>query len=122
MFMAPLRIFLLATLLAFVPASAFAQSIPGLTGTKPAAEEAKPAQPSADERAQRLAEQAATAQQRLTELKAELASAPKEIAESQRDLSKLKSSDTSDLVEKLAKLKSNAWQSVSRNCRPGRQR
>ncbi len=105
MFMAPLRIFLLATLLAFVPASAFAQSIPGLTGTKPAAEEAKPAQPSADERAQRLAEQAATAQQRLTELKAELASAPKEIAESQRDLSKLKASDTSDLVEKLAKLK-----------------
>ncbi|TYP63699.1 mechanosensitive channel MscK [Stutzerimonas stutzeri] len=103
--MAPLRTLLLATLLAFAPASTFAQSIPGLTGSKPAAEEAKPAQPSADERAQRLAEQAATAQQRLTELKAELASAPKEIVESQRALSKLKGIDTSDLADRLAKLK-----------------
>ena len=103
--MASLRTLLLATLLAFAPASTFAQSIPGLSGTKQAAEETKPAQPSADERAQRLAEQAATAQQRLTELKAELASAPKEIVESQRDLSKLKGIDTSDLVDKLAKLK-----------------
>ncbi len=103
--MAPLRTLLLATLLAFAPASSFAQSIPGLTGTKPAAEEAKPAQPSTDERAQRLAEQAATAQQRLTELKAELASAPKEIVESQRELSKLKGIDTSDLADRLAKLK-----------------
>ncbi|WP_407292981.1 mechanosensitive channel MscK [Stutzerimonas zhaodongensis] len=103
--MASLRTLLLATLLAFVPASGFAQSIPGLTGPKPAAEEAKAAQPSADERAQRLAEQAATAQQRLTELKAELAGAPKEIAEAQRELSKLKGSDSSDLVDKLAKLK-----------------
>jgi len=103
--MAPLRTLLLATLLAFAPASTFAQSIPGLTGSKPAAEEAKPAQPSADDRAQRLAEQAATAQQRLTELKAELASAPKEIVESQRALSKLKGIDTSDLADRLAKLK-----------------
>ncbi|MEL7557442.1 mechanosensitive channel MscK [Stutzerimonas chloritidismutans] len=103
--MAPLRTLLLATLLAFAPASSFAQSIPGLSGAKPAAEEAKPAQPSADDRAQRLAEQAATAQQRLTELKAELASAPKEIVESQRELSKLKGIDTSDLADRLAKLK-----------------
>ncbi|MBU1771793.1 MAG: mechanosensitive channel MscK [Gammaproteobacteria bacterium] len=103
--MAPLRTLLLATLLAFAPASTFAQSIPGLTGSKPAAEEPKPAQPSADDRAQRLAEQAATAQQRLTELKAELASAPKEIVESQRALSKLKGIDTSDLADRLAKLK-----------------
>ncbi|MGE6527639.1 mechanosensitive channel MscK [Pseudomonas sp. NPDC077382] len=103
--MAPLRTLLLATLLAFASASTFAQSIPGLTGSKPAAEEAKPAQPSADDRAQRLAEQAATAQQRLTELKAELASAPKEIVESQRALSKLKGIDTSDLADRLAKLK-----------------
>ena len=103
--MAPLRTLLLATLLAFAPASTFAQSIPGLTGSKPAAEEAKPAQPSADDRAQRLAEQAATAQQRLTELKAELASAPKEIVESQRALSKLKGIDPSDLADRLAKLK-----------------
>ncbi len=105
MFMAPLRTLLIATLLAFAPASTFAQTIPGLSGSKPAAEEAKPAQPSADERAQQFAEQAATAQQRLTELKAELASAPKEIAESQRELSKLKGGDTSDLADKLAKLK-----------------
>ena len=97
--MAPLRTLLLATLLAFAPASTFAQSIPGLTGSKPAAEEPKPAQPSADDRAQRLAEQAATAQQRLTELKAELASAPKEIVEAQRALSKLKGIDTSDLAD-----------------------
>jgi len=103
--MAPLRTLLLATLLAFAPASTFAQSIPGLTGSKPTAEEAKPAQPSADDRAQRLAEQAATAQQRLTELKAELASAPKEIVEAQRALSKLKGIDTSDLADRLAKLK-----------------
>ena len=103
--MAPLRTLLLATLLAFAPASTFAQSIPGLTGSKPAAEEPKPAQPSADDRAQRLAEQAATAQQRLTELKAELASAPKEIVEAQRALSKLKGIDTSDLADRLAKLK-----------------
>ena len=110
--MAPLRTLLLATLLAFAPASTFAQSIPGLTGSKPAAEEPKPAQPSADDRAQRLAEQAATAQQRLTELKAELASAPKEIVESQRALSKLKGIDTSDLADRLAKLKVPALRSA----------
>lgn len=104
--MSPLRTLLLATLLAFIPASTFAQSIPGLTGSQPAeAEPGKPAQPSADERAQRLAEQAATAQKRLAELKTELASAPKEIADSQRELSKLKGSDTVDLADKLAKLK-----------------
>lgn len=104
-FMAPLRTLLLATLLAFFPATIFAQSIPGLTGSSPAEEEAKPAQPSADERAQRLAEQAATAQKRLTDLKTELTSAPKEIADSQRELAQLKGSGNSDLAAQLAKLK-----------------
>ncbi len=103
--MAPLRTLLLATLLAFAPASIFAQSIPGLTASQPAEEEAKPAQPSAGERTQRLEEQAATAQQKLTDLRAQLASAPKEIAESQRELNKLKGSDSTDLAAKLAKLK-----------------
>ncbi len=103
--MASLRTLLLATLLAIAPVSVLAQSVPGLNASQPAEEEAgKPAQPSADDRAKRLAEQAGQAQQRLTELKTELAGAPKEIAAAQRELSKLKESDTSDLSAKLAKL------------------
>lgn len=103
--MASLRTLLLATLLAITPVYAFAQSVPGLSAGQPAEDEAaKSAQPSTDDRAKRLAEQAGEAQQRLTELKTELAGAPKEIAAAQRELSKLKGSDTSDLAAKLAKL------------------
>jgi potassium efflux system protein len=103
--MAPLRTLLLATLLAVTPVLAFAQSIPGLTGSPTTEEEAKPVQPSADERAKRLAEQAATAQKRLTDLKAELTNAPKEIADAQRELTRLKSTGAADLTAQLAKLK-----------------
>jgi potassium-dependent mechanosensitive channel len=104
--MASLRTFLLATLLALASTATFAQSIPGLTGSQPAeAQATKAAPPSADERRQALAEQADTAQKRLTALKAELANASKEIADAQRELGKLKGSDESDLAEKLAKLK-----------------
>jgi len=102
--MASLRNLLLATLLLVAPPLLHAApTIPGLTGNQSAGEEAKPAQPSNDERASRFADQASQAQQRLTELKAELAGAPKEIAEAQRELSKLKGSDTSELASKLAK-------------------
>src|SRR5690606_40446670 len=59
------------------------------------------AQPSADERKQRLLSQAEETRQRLTDLKAELAGAPKEISEAQRTLSKLVSEDNSDLPERL---------------------
>lgn len=101
--MASLRTLLLATLLAFATTAAFAQSVPGLTGGQPAEEDAsKPAQPSADERRQALTEQAAAAQKRLTALKTELTNAPKEIADAQRELSKLKSSNDSDMAQKLA--------------------
>jgi potassium efflux system protein len=101
--MASFRTLLLATLLAIAPASA--QSLPGLTASQPADESAaKPVQVTADDRTKRLAEQAGEAQRRLTELKAELAGAQKEITEAQRELSKLKASNTSDLAMKLAKL------------------
>lgn len=104
--MAFFRTLLLATLLAVTPTAIFAQSVPGLPSGQPAEEEAaKPAQPSADERRQALAERAAAAQKRLTELKTELSNAPKEIAESQRELSKLKGSDDSDMAQKLAAMK-----------------
>ncbi|MCQ2028250.1 mechanosensitive channel MscK [Stutzerimonas zhaodongensis] len=104
--MASLRSLLLATLLAFAPIVTLAQSVPGLPSSQPAEEEAaKPAQPSADERRQALAEQAAKAQKRLTTLKTELTNAPKEIADSQRELSKLKNSNDSDMAQKLASLK-----------------
>ena len=103
--MASLRTLLLATLLALTPLSGFAQSVPGLTGSQPAEEEAKPAQPSTDDRAKGFEEQAAAATKRLATVKTELAGAPKEITESQRELAKLKASDDGDLAEKLAKLK-----------------
>ncbi|MFL9814262.1 mechanosensitive channel MscK [Stutzerimonas sp. VN223-3] len=103
--MASFRTLLLATLLAIAPVYALAQSVPGLSAGQPAEDAAaKPAQPSTDDRAKLLAEQAGEAQQRLTELKTELAGAPKEIAAAQRELSKLKGSDTSNLAAKLAKL------------------
>ncbi len=103
--MASLRNLLLATLLLIAPPVLHAApAVPGLPGSQNAEEEApKPAQPSNDERASRFADQARQAQQRLVELKAELAAAPKEIAEAQRELSKLKGSDTSELASKLAK-------------------
>lgn len=106
--MASLRTLMLATLLAIAPLSAFvhaAPAVPGLTASQPAeAETPKDVQPSADERAQRFTEQAETAQQRLSELKAELAGASKEIATAQQELSKLKESDTRELAAQLAKL------------------
>ncbi|MCP9337254.1 mechanosensitive channel MscK [Stutzerimonas xanthomarina] len=106
--MALFRTLLLATLFIIAPSTAVVQAaptVPGLPGSQAGEAEApKDAQPSVDESAQRLAEQTETAQRRLDELKAELAGAAKEIAESQRELSKLKGSDTSDMPAKLAKL------------------
>ena len=71
--MALLRSLMLATLLAIVPSLSGIQaapSVPGLGGPSAAeAETPKDSQPSLDERAQRLAEQAETAQQRLADLK-----------------------------------------------------
>ncbi|MCQ4322405.1 mechanosensitive channel MscK [Stutzerimonas stutzeri] len=107
--MAFFRTLLLTTLFVIAPSSVLVQAapaVPGLPGSQAAEAEApKDAQPSIDEGAQRFADQTATAQRRLTELKAELAGATREIAESQRELSKLKGSDTSELPAKLAKLK-----------------
>ena len=103
--MAPLRILLLATLFALFPASSFAQTFPGLAANQPADEVTKSAQPNANEQTQTFDDQAATAQKRLSDLRAELARAPKEIAESQRELNKLKSSADTDLADKLAKMK-----------------
>ncbi len=106
--MALLRSLMLATLLAIVPSLSGIQaapSVPGLGGPSAAeAETPKDSQPSLDERAQRLAEQAETAQQRLADLKTELAGAPKEITKSQDELNKLKGSELGDLAAKLAKL------------------
>ncbi len=102
--MASLRNLLLASLLLIAsPLLHSAPTVPGLTANQSAEEEAKPAQPSNDERVSRFADQASQAQQRLAELKTELAGAPKEIAEAQRELSTLKGSDTSELASKLAK-------------------
>lgn len=104
--MASLRTFMLATLFAIASPFALVQAapaVPGLPGNQ-TAEAEKDAQPSANESAQRFTEQAETAQQRLADLKTELAGASKEIAAAQQELSKLKSSDTRDMAAKLAKL------------------
>ena len=106
--MASLRTFMLTTLLVIASPFAFVQAapaVPGLRDNQAAEAEApKDAQPSVSESAQRFTEQAETARQRLADLKTELAGASKEIAAAQQELSKLKSSDTSDMAAKLAKL------------------
>lgn len=108
--MPSLRFLALALLLALLPALPNAHAAPGiggLIGGSQASAKEEPqsnAQPSADERKQRLLSQAEETRQRLTDLKAELAGAPKEISEAQRTLSKLVSEDNSDLPERLSKL------------------
>ncbi|AFN76487.1 hypothetical protein PSJM300_02035 [Stutzerimonas stutzeri DSM 10701] len=109
--MPSLRLLALALLLAILPALPNAHAAPGIGGLigggSQASAKEEPqsnAQPSADERKQRLLSQAEETRQRLTDLKAELAGAPKEISEAQRTLSKLVSEDNSDLPERLSKL------------------
>lgn len=107
-FMPSLRFLVLAILLAILPALPGAHAAPGIGGliAAPSSKEEPQgsAQPSAVDRLQRLTSQADETRQRLTDLKAELAGAPKEISEAQRALSKLVSEDTGNLAERLSKL------------------
>src|SRR5690606_16710598 len=82
-----------------------APGIGGLIGAQsPKDDTQSNAQPATDDRLQRLLSQAEETQQRLTDLKTELAGAPKEISAAQGALSKLKSEDGGDLAERLSKL------------------
>ncbi|MFV0454496.1 MAG: mechanosensitive channel MscK [Pseudomonas sp.] len=109
--MPSLRFLALAFLLAILPALPSVHAAPGISGligggtqTSAKEESQSSAQPNADEHTQRLLSQAEEARQRLSDLKAELAGAPKEISEAQRALSKLVSEDNSDLPERFSKL------------------
>ena len=101
--MSLLRNLLFSTICLFV-APLHAQSLESLTGTPPAAEgEAKPAQLSLGEQTQRMVQQTETSNKRAEDLKALLAQAPKEIAEAQRELAKLKASPDEDPAQRYAK-------------------
>ncbi|MCQ4301589.1 mechanosensitive channel MscK [Pseudomonas songnenensis] len=101
--MSLLRTLLFSTICLFV-APLHAQSLESLTGTPPAAEgEAKPAQLSLGEQTQRMVQQTETSNKRAEDLKALLAQAPKEIAEAQRELAKLKASPDEDPAQRYAK-------------------
>lgn len=101
--MSLLRTLLFSTICLFV-APLHAQSLDSLTGTPPATEgEAKPAQLSLGEQTQRMVQQTETSNKRAEDLKALLAQAPKEIAEAQRELAKLKASPDEDPAQRYAK-------------------
>ncbi len=101
--MSLLRTLLFSTFCLFV-APLHAQSLESLTGTPPATEgEAKPAQLSLGEQTQRMVQQTETSNKRAEDLKALLAQAPKEIAEAQRELAKLKASPDEDPAQRYAK-------------------
>lgn len=101
--MSLLRTLLFSTLCLIV-APLHAQSLDSLTGTPPAAEgEAKPAQLSLGEQTQRMVQQTESSNKRAEDLKALLAQAPKEIAEAQRELGKLKANPDEDPAQRYAK-------------------
>ncbi|MCQ4294224.1 mechanosensitive channel MscK [Pseudomonas stutzeri] len=101
--MSLLRTLLFSTFCLFV-APLHAQSLESLTGTPPAAEgETKPAQLSLGEQTQRMVQQTENSNKRAEDLKALLAQAPKEIAEAQRELAKLKASSDEDPAQRYAK-------------------
>jgi len=101
--MSLLRTLLFSTFCLFV-APLHAQSLDSLTGTPAATEgEAKPAQPSLGEQTQRMVQQTEASNKRAEDLKALLAQAPKEIAEAQRELTKLKASPAEDPAQRYAK-------------------